>query len=112
VTKITAGTRSCSVGRECVARPERYLLATLLVAGKELLARERHGIQGAHLKAHHQRCLRQGRERQQRRECESDDAYDVILRLSYRGKPSTAKVRNFAYLLPILRTSLNSAELR
>jgi hypothetical protein len=37
---------------------------------------------------------------------------DLRNELSYCGKPSTVKARNFAYLSPIFLASLNSAELR
>jgi hypothetical protein len=35
-----------------------------------------------------------------------------IKQLTYCGRPSTTNERNFAYLSPILRASLNSGELR
>jgi hypothetical protein len=38
------------------------------------------------------------------------DSKELTRCVSYWGKPSTAKARNFAYLSPILRASLYSAE--
>src|SRR5260221_3100779 len=59
--------------------PERYLLAALLFAGKELPARKRHRVHGAHFEAQRERRLGRGRERQQRGERESYRLSHVIL---------------------------------
>src|SRR5712691_5981104 len=77
-TPIALSSRARGSGNAQLA-PERYLLAALLVAGKELPARKRHRVHGAHFEAQRKRRLGQGRERQQRGERESYRLSHVIL---------------------------------